>query len=85
MTMIEAMSCGTPVIAFARGAVKEVIVDGRTGFICPANNVEAMVGAVKKINQIDRMICRNHVEKNFTIQRMVDNFEKIYKKIVIKK
>jgi len=84
MTMIEAMSCGTPVIAFAKGAVKEVILDGKTGSICPAGNIEAMTEAVEKIDQIDRVSCREHVKNNFTIERMVDEFEKIYQKILSK-
>lgn len=82
MTMIEAMACGTPVIAFSKGAVREVIIDGNTGFICPAANSKAMVEAVKKIDQIDRATCREHVKNNFTIEKMVDVFEALYLKIL---
>jgi len=78
--MIEAMACGTPVIAFDRGAVREIVVDGRTGFIC--KNISEMTEAVKRIGEIDRGDCRKHIEKNFTVQRMVDGYERVFKKLV---
>lgn len=77
--MIEAMACGTPVIAFNRGSVPEVVADGKTGFV--VNNVEEMTDAIKKINTIDRQECRRHVEKNFSVEKMVDNYEKIFLKL----
>lgn len=78
--MIESMACGTPVIAFNRGSVPEVIVDGKTGFI--VNTVNQMVAAIKKIDQINRKDCRTHVEKNFTIKHMIDCYEKEFFKLV---
>lgn len=80
LTLIEAMACGTPVIAFDRGSVREIIKDGKTGFI--VKNVNEMVGAIKKIDRIDRENCRKHVEKNFTIERMVGEYEKAFYKIL---
>ncbi len=80
LVMIEAMACGTPVIAFNRGSVKEVIKNGETGFI--VNNLNEMVHAVKKINTIDRKACRRHVEDNFSLKKMVDKYEKVYEKIL---
>jgi glycosyltransferase involved in cell wall biosynthesis len=80
MTMIEAMACGTPVIAFNRGSVKEVIRDGRTGFI--VDDLDGMVEAVKKIKSIDREECRRHVEENFSLQKMADKYELVYEKIL---
>lgn len=73
LVMIESMSCGTPVIGFGNGAVPEVVVDGQTGFII--NNEDEMVEAVRKIDSIDRKRCRQHVEANFTIGRMVNDYE----------
>ncbi len=73
MVMIEAMSCGTPVVAFNRGAVPEVVKDGLTGFV--VNTEEEMVDAIKKVENLDRRQCRLHVEKNFTIQIMIDRYE----------
>jgi glycosyltransferase involved in cell wall biosynthesis len=80
LVMIEAMACGTPVIAFNRGSVPEVIVDGKTGFI--VENVDELVQSIKKIGSIKRKDCRTHVEKNFTLKQMVDKYEKVYKKLV---
>jgi len=79
LTFIESMACGTPVIAFDRGSAREVIKDGKTGFV--VKNIEEMVKAIKKIDQIDRRDCRKWVEEKFTIERMVDDYEKIYYKI----
>ena len=73
LVMIEAMSCGTPVVAFNRGAVKEVLRDGLTGYV--VDNHSQMVEAVKKVDLIDRKACRKHVEENFTIEKMIDSYE----------
>ena len=81
LILTESMACGTPVIAFERGSVSEIVVDGKTGFIIKDNNLEAMADAVKKISEINRADCRKHVEQNFSIQRMVDRYEEIFLKI----
>lgn len=83
LVMTEAMACGTPVIAFNRASVPEIIVHNKTGFI--VNNISQMVKAVKKIDNIDRKACRKHVQKNFTVDTMVENYIKIYKKVLNKK
>jgi len=83
LTFIEAMACGTPVIAFGRGSAKEIIKDGKTGFI--VKNITGAVEAIKKIDQIDRRECRRHVEENFSIKKMVDEYEKLYYQIAKKK
>jgi glycosyltransferase involved in cell wall biosynthesis len=80
LVMIEAMACGTPVIAYRRGSVPEVISDRKTGLI--VDNKKEMVEAIKKIDLIKRKDCRIHVEKNFTLKQMVDKYEEIYKKII---
>ncbi|MDP3901667.1 MAG: glycosyltransferase family 4 protein [bacterium] len=79
LVMTESMACGTPVVAFRRGSVPEVIIDGKTGFI--VDNVAEMVKAVKKIDTINRQDCRDHVEKNFSIKNMVDGYEKLFLKL----
>lgn len=76
LVMVEAMACGTPVIAYNRGSVPEVIKDGVTGFI--VKNKRGMVRAMRKIDTIDRRACREWVEKRFSTQRMVDDYEKLY-------
>lgn len=80
MVMIEAMACGTPVIAFNRGSVPEVIVNKKTGFI--VKDRTEMIEAIKKIDIIKRKDCRVHVEQNFTLKQMVDKYEEIYKKLI---
>ena len=75
LVMIEAMACGTPVIAYPNGAVPEVIQDKKTGFI--VKNVSEMAKAIKKIGLIDRKKCRERVEKFFTNKKMVEKYEKI--------
>lgn len=79
LVMIEAMACGTPVVAFNHGAVSEVLRDGLTGYV--VENHSQMVEAVKKINAIDRAACRKHVEENFTIEKMIDGYEKALQKL----
>lgn len=83
MTMLEAMACGTPVIGFDLGATREAIIDGKNGFLVKPNDIDGMAEAVKKIDQIDRNYCRKHVEDNFSVQLMVENYEKIYQKILL--
>ena len=78
--MIEAMACGTPVIARPCGSVPELIEDGRTGFI--GDSVEDLVEAVKRIDTIDRAECRRYVEQRFSVPRMVDDYEVLYRRAV---
>ena len=91
LTFIESMATGTPVITFDRGSAKEVVKDGKTGFVLPPynkrgkTNIDGLVQAIKKINQIQRKDCRDWVEKNFTIKKMVKDYEKVFLKILKKK
>lgn len=80
LVMIEAMACGTPVIGFNRAAVPEIVKDGKTGFI--VDDIKDMMKAMKKIDEIDRSACRKHVEKYFTVQKMADEYEKVYEKAI---
>ncbi len=76
LNMVEAMACGTPVIAFKMGSVPEVVKDGKTGFV--VKNINEAVKAVKNIDKIKREDCRKWVEENFTTEIMVKNYEKLY-------
>lgn len=80
MVMIEAMSCGTPVIAFNRGSVPEIIDDGQTGFI--VNNVEEAIEVACKVNQLSRRNIRRIFEQRFTAARMTDDYVKLYEQIL---
>ena len=85
LVMVEAMSCGTPVIGFDRGAVSELVVDGKTGFIVPpAEGVEGLKKALQKISTIHPSDCRRHVENNFSVEKMVSSYEKIYQEVINK-
>jgi glycosyltransferase involved in cell wall biosynthesis len=79
VTMIEAMSCGTPVVVMNRGSASEVVVDGKTGFVC--QRMRDMTEAVQKIDSIRRKNCRMHVEQNFAIKNMIDNYESTFETI----
>ena len=76
LVMIEAMACGAPVIGFNKAAVPEIVIDGKTGFV--VEDMRRMVSAIKKIDQIDRADCRKHIERNFSVEKMVDKYEEAY-------
>lgn len=80
LVMIEAMACGTPVIAFSQGSVPEVISHGETGFI--VNNVDEAIKAVDKIHTISRECCRYIFETRFSDKRMTDEYLMIYEAII---
>lgn len=77
LVMIEAMACGTPVIAFRRGSVPEVIDHGVTGFI--VDEVDEAVEAVRRIGDLDRAAIRATFERRFTVQRMAQDYVAIYR------
>lgn len=82
LVMIEAMACGTPVVAFREGSVPEVVEHGKTGFI--VDTEDEMVEAIKNISSIKRVDCRKAVEEKFSLNLMVDRYEKLYQKIANK-
>ncbi len=77
LVMVEALASGTPVIGFRRASVPEVLEDGRTGFV--VDNVDGMVGAIGRIASLDRRACRTAAEERFTVRRMVDDVEAMYR------
>ncbi len=80
LVMIEAMACGTPVIAYPLGSVPEVMQDRVTGFIVP--DLEGAVKAVKRLGEIDRRKCRRHFEQHFNAERMAQDYLNIYQRLV---
>jgi glycosyltransferase involved in cell wall biosynthesis len=76
IVMAEALACGTPVIGFARGAVPEVVIDGRTGFVCRTPG-EA-VAAVARLAGINRAACRDDASRRFSSRALVDAYEHVY-------
>lgn len=79
LSVVESMMCGTPVIAFKRGSMKELIVPGKTGFL--VNTIEEAVAAVSNIKRIDRHECRQHALANFSSQVMARRYMQLYEKI----
>jgi len=80
LVMIEAMACGTPVIAFEGGSVAEVIEDGVSGFV--VDSVEEAVAAVARIAELDRAKVRSAFEKRFTVERMARDYLDIYRALL---
>lgn len=80
LTMIEAMACGTPSIAFNCGSVPEVMHEGLTGFI--VDDMDQAVAAVEKISSIERTACRNVFEKRFTAARMAEEYVDLYQSMI---
>ena len=80
LVMIEAMACGTPVVAMRQGSVPEVVDDGKTGFVVAADDLDAFVAAVGRVGEIDPAVCRRTVEERFTVERMVADYEAIYRR-----
>jgi glycosyltransferase involved in cell wall biosynthesis len=77
---VEAMACGTPVIAFTRGSMPELVVDGETGFL--VHDVDSMVAALARIDGIQPALCRRHVETNFDVPVMVEAYLRLYREII---
>lgn len=82
LSVAEAMMCGTPVIAFERGSMKELIIDGKTGFL--VNTIEEAIAAVAKITDICRCECRKHAMDKFSSEAMALKYIKLYERIVRK-
>jgi glycosyltransferase involved in cell wall biosynthesis len=80
MVMIEAMACGTPVLAFPEGAAPEVVDDGRTGFLC--GDEAAMVDAITRLPELDRSECRAAVEGYFSTERMVADHIELFESML---
>jgi glycosyltransferase involved in cell wall biosynthesis len=79
--MIEAMACGTPVIAFARGSVPEVVDPGATGSIVESE--DEAVAALAHLAELDRAACRRAFEERFTSGRMARDYVALYRKVAL--
>lgn len=83
LVMTEAMVCGTPVIGFDRGSVPEIVKDGKTGFVIASEiGVSGLVSAVENLGPIDPFDCRKWVKENFTLEKMVEAYEKAYQELL---
>lgn len=80
LSVVEAMACGTPVIAFRRGSMPEVIADGVTGFL--VDSVSDAVAAVSRLATLKRQACRSHVAARFSASRMVADYVRVYEQLL---
>ena len=76
---IESLACGTPVVAYNRGSIGEVIKNGQNGFL--VEDVTTAIEAIGKLESISRLACRKSFEKSFTSAHMVDKYLEIYKSV----
>jgi glycosyltransferase involved in cell wall biosynthesis len=77
----EAQACGTPVVAFRRGGLSEVIMDGLTGFLVPPDDVRAAAEAVSKAAGLSRPACREHATDHLDLERSLDAHERLYRRV----
>jgi glycosyltransferase involved in cell wall biosynthesis len=82
LVLIEALACGTPVLAYRRGSIPEIIEDNVTGFIC--EGIDSMATAVRRVSEIDRRQCRRSFEQRFTVGRMAQDYLRVYQQLLIK-
>ena len=80
LSVIEAMACGTPVIAYPKGSMPELIVDGVTGFL--VDSFDDAVAAIERAGEIDRSACRQAINERFTVDRMADRYLELYRKLL---
>jgi glycosyltransferase involved in cell wall biosynthesis len=81
MVAAEAQACGTPVVAFRRGALDEVIVDGATGYLVAPDDLQAAADAVGRTATLSRRACREHAETHLDIERSLDAHEQLYERL----
>jgi glycosyltransferase involved in cell wall biosynthesis len=83
MVLVEAMACGTPVLATPRGAVSEIVVDGQTGFVLPVEGFpERAAEALKRLQELDPKASRRRVEERFSKRAMVGGYERVFEHVV---
>jgi hypothetical protein len=82
MAAAEAQACGTPVVAFRRGGLSEVIADGITGFLVPPGDIPAAAAAVRQAAAVSRMACRQHAETRLDLSLSLDAHERLYRRIL---
>jgi glycosyltransferase involved in cell wall biosynthesis len=80
LVLVESMACGTPLIAFNKGAVSEIVVDRKTGFV--VDSMTDMIKAVGRIDSINPHECREHVQNHFSITSMANKYSELYHQII---
>ena len=80
LSVVEAMACGTPVIAYNRGSMPELIEHGVTGFL--VDTLDEAVAAIERVGEIDRATCRARVAERFSVERMADDYIRLYQQLI---
>jgi glycosyltransferase involved in cell wall biosynthesis len=83
MAAAEAQACGTPVVAFRRGALPEVMVDGVTGFLIEPGDLDGAADAVRRVPTLDRRRCREYAESELDLERSIDAHERLYERVAV--
>jgi glycosyltransferase involved in cell wall biosynthesis len=83
LVMIEAMACGTPVVAFEGGSVREIIEPGVTGYI--VGSIDEAVAATRKALSLDRRGCRHRFEQRFSAERMARDYLDVYRRLALRR
>lgn len=81
LSVAEAMACGTPVIAFNRGSMPELIADGESGYLVDSH--EAALAAISRLGELERRACRRRVEEHFSVDLMVDRYLAVYRELCV--
>jgi glycosyltransferase involved in cell wall biosynthesis len=81
MVAAEAQATGTPVIAYRRGTLPEIVVDGRTGFVVESDDIDGAAGALARVQSIDRQECRRHAETNLSLDASLTAHEGLYRRM----
>jgi glycosyltransferase involved in cell wall biosynthesis len=81
MAAADAQACGTPVVAFRRGGLAEIVVDGVTGFLVEPGDLEGAADSVRRAARISRAACRRHAETNLDLERSLDGHEQLYRRV----
>ena len=81
MVAAEAQACGTPVVAFRRGALAEVVVDRVSGFLIASEDIRAAADAVGRAPGLSRLQCRAHAERQLDLERALDAHERLYERL----
>ena len=80
LSVVEALACGTPVIAYRRGSMPELIDNGVTGFL--VDTLDQAIAAIERIDEIDRATCRRAAVARFGVDRMADEYLALYERVV---
>jgi glycosyltransferase involved in cell wall biosynthesis len=82
MAAADALACGTPVVAFNRGGLGEIITDGVTGFLVAPDDIQGAARGVQRITQISRAACREHAQRHLDLERSLDAHEQFYRRVI---